>query len=1003
MVEDNPITRKSVRLALEVEGYRVSEAASGEAALTSMRRVAADLVLLDLLLPDTHGADLIVELRALPGGSDIPILAFSGFISRMEEARVAAAGFTDFILKPIEPSRLVVLVANYLTPRTDMSPAAAGRRLLLVDDDPVQLKLSRLQFAHAGFTVQVARDGSDALAQARLDRPDLIVTDVLMPNMDGFELCLAVRYDAVLHAVPLMMISANYLEDADQELGKQVGANAFVYRDQGFPFILKTALEILADPSPSPTIQPEDFDVGRYTQVVRQLERQVKLQAACAQRTVVQSAILHEMGLISETLARRKDLESALDEILAYCLDGAGLSKGALYLTEEDGPLILRAQFGCTDALENARAFFGMPEVFERSLRSGETIILPSSEIPLNRANQLLSQANAKSALLLPVRFGERDFAALLLLSLHRDLLEEDWLAYGRALAAQIGQSIALSRAFYRLSESELRYRSLYETANDGICITDDEGRILDANPAARKLFGYPIELLRGIHLGHILAGPDRERWPVALTEYQRSGTLQGEFTYLTPTGFLKTIEVRGTRARAGAYLNIVLDISERRLAEQTIHHLAYRDTLTDLPNRAALHDRLKLVLRDAHTNRQTLALLILNLNNFREVNDTLGHRNGDEVLKHAGGRLKDILWESDMVARLAADEFAVLLPRLARERDIDVVARKIIEGFKAPFMVADIPIDVQPSFGIALFPEHGVDADILFQHADVALYAAKAHYQPYVIYDIDIDHHDPQQLSLMAELRSAIAAGALLLHYQPKVDLRTHAVTGVEALVRWRHPKRGLLPPFEFIPTAEKTGLIDELTHWVISSALQQAKIWQDKGIILEVAVNISTRNLQDRDFVQRISELLSHAGATPGQLSFEITESAVMLDRMGAKSKLNALRQLSITFAIDDFGTGYSSLSYLRELPVSQLKIDKSFVSHMLEETGSAAIVRSTIDLAHNLSLSVIAEGVEDQATAEKLFEMGCDFGQGYFFCRPIVAQELESWLRAQQGSTN
>lgn len=1000
IVEDNPITRKSVRIALGVEGYRVAEAASGAAALEATRAEMPDLVLLDLLLPDIRGAELVPQLRALPGGSEMPILAFSGFVSKMEEARIASAGFTDFILKPIEPSRLMGLIAGYLAPRSSaIRLVAAGRKLLLADDDPVQLKLLRLQFEHAGFGVSTATDGSDALDRAREDRPDLIVTDVLMPNMDGYELCLAVRYDRDLHATPLIMISAHYLEGADRALGERVGANAFFYREEGFPKLLQTALAVLDQPGPPPSIEPDDFDDERYTQVVQQLERQVNLQLACSQRIAAQSAILHELGMISETLSKRRDLESALDEILAYCLDGAGLSKGVLYLTEADGPLIMRGQFGCTETLEQARSFFGMAEVFQRALRSGETIIIPSADVLATRGAQFLHQSRSRSALIIPLQFGDQDFAVLLLLSAQHDLLDEDWLAFGRALATQIGQSVALSRAFCNLASSEHRYRSLFETANEGICVTDNEGRIIDVNPSASKLFGYPAELLHGIHIGHILAGPDRSRWPASLADYHRSGKLQEEFSYLAPNGAVKTLEVRGTRAQPGANLNIVLDISERRYAEQMIHRLAYRDSLTDLPNRVSLQEKLQTVLNTPGV-KPAVALLLLNLNNFRQINDALGHRNGDELLKQVAIRLKDILWESEMVARLAADEFGAILPQLASQRDIDFLVRKIVDAFKPPFVVAEIPLDIQPSMGIASCPEHGSDADTLFQHADLALNTAKTRHHPYAIYNAADDRFSPQQLSLMAELRTAIAQEALVLHYQPKVALSSGEVLGVEALVRWRHPQRGLLPPAEFILPAEKTGLIDELSRWVTKAALGQSKLWAEAGLPLEMAINISARNLQDSEFVEHTIDMLAQTACLPQQLVFEITESAIMLDPDGAKHKLNLLRELGIRFAIDDFGTGYSSLSYLKDLPVSQLKIDKTFVSH-ISEAGSAAIVRSTIELAHNFALSVVAEGVEDEATAAQLREMGCDVGQGYYFCRPIPSEELEIWLRTHSLS--
>lgn len=996
VVEDNPITRKTVRLALQAEGHRVAEAEDGRSALAQWQQETPDLVLLDLLLPDMHGAEVLKQLRALPDGADVPVLAFSGFITKMEESRAAGAGFTDFLLKPVEPSRLARTVAGYLAPRAARAPVPIKRhRLLLVDDDPVLLKLLRLQFEHIGFKVDVAHDGAEALTLAQHAASDVIVTDVLMPHMDGFELCLAVRQDPRLRQVPVVMISANYVEDADRRLGERVGASAFIYREQGFDAIHQAVQASLQQPVPDTTASTHEIEVERHAQIMRQLERQMTLHAACAQRNVVQSAILHELSLISDALAQHKDLETMLNEILAYCLDGVGLSKGVLYLVENDGQLALHAQYGCQDVLQPAGAFFGVPALFHKALRARETVMVPSVDIVRTDAETLLRRTQAKSALIIPVRAGEQDVAVLLLLSLHRDLLEQDWLAFGRVLAAQIGQSVTLSRTFYRLSESERHYRMLFESANDGICVIDDDGRVVDANPAACALAGRVLEEFRGTVLGELMIPKDAERWPTVLGEYVRKGEMQDEITYNLKAGTVKTVEVSGVCIAPGRNLIMARDITERKRTEATIERLAYRDALTDLPNRTALQERLRQALAEAKDKQQPLALLFLDLNNFRDINDTLGHLNGDRVLTQVAARLKEVLWESDMVARLAADEFAVLLPRLANRRDIALVTRKLTEAFRTPFTVADVPLDVQLSIGVALYPEHGGSVDELFQRADVALHAAKANHQPHSIYDAAFDHHDPKQLRLMAELRAAIAQEALTLYYQPKWDLATGAVAGVEALVRWPHPAHGLLLPGEFIPLAEKTGLIDDLTRWVIKAALYQAQQWRSAGFTVEIAANISARNLLDSDFVAQTIDLFTQSGSDPKQLVFEITESAIMSDPEGARKKLNALHKFGVQFAIDDFGTGYSSLSYLMQLPVSHLKIDQSFVAHMAEP-GSASIVRSTIDLAHNLNLRVVAEGVEQQWQADRLREMGCDIGQGYYFSRPIPAEELLPWLR-------
>ncbi len=445
---------------------------------------------------------------------------------------------------------------------------------------------------------------------------------------------------------------------------------------------------------------------------------------------------------------------------------------------------------------------------------------------------------------------------------------------------------------------------------------------------------------------------------------------------------------------RPVSLVGVVQDITERKQTEQKIQRLAYVDVLTDLPNRASLFQRLKAAVQRARDKRQALGLLLININDFRDINDTLGHENGDRLLVEVAARLRRALWDSDTIARLTGDEFAVLLPRLAQRNDIDLVVHKILGALKPVITIAEVPLEVRPAIGIALYPDHGLDASALYRHADVALNVAKTKRQAYTIYDAAFDIYDPQRLSLMAELRAAILADHLQLHYQPRIDLRSRTVVGVEALVRWQHPKRGLIPPDDFIPAAEKTGLIDDLTLWVLRTALFQAKRWHEQGLTLEVAINVSARSLREAFLASSVRELLEQTACAPGRLILEVTESAIMLDPAGAMRELEAVRKLGVQFAIDDFGTGYSSLAYLRRLPVSHLKIDKSFVIE-IRDPKNAAIVRGTVELAHSLGLSVTAEGVEDKATYTALKLLRCDQAQGYYISRPLTADAFNAWL--------
>lgn len=435
-------------------------------------------------------------------------------------------------------------------------------------------------------------------------------------------------------------------------------------------------------------------------------------------------------------------------------------------------------------------------------------------------------------------------------------------------------------------------------------------------------------------------------------------------------------------------------DITERTQTEMRIKRLAYHDVLTGLPNRVALDRQLLKSIEEATANNETLALMVMDMVDFRVINDTLGHQNGDSLLIQLAERLKTTLWESDMVARLGGDEFAVLLPRLAQAEDVEIVVKKIVQALETPFQVGGVMLDVQMAMGVALYPEHGEDAHLLLSHADIAMYEAKEKQQTSALYDPATDHIDSQQLALITELRHAIHTGQLTLHYQPVLSLATGKPVGMEALVRWPHPTRGVIFPDQFIPMAEHTGLIHSLTLWVLRAALQQLQAWRVAGHAFYMAVNLSAVNLRQPQIVANIQQILAEFAVPANLLVLEITESAVMLDPDHAQKILHALRKLGIQLAVDDFGIGHASLAYLKTLPVHKLKVDKSFVMD-LDDDGNAAIVLSVIEMAHRLNLNVTAEGVEDQNALDQLKLFNCDTAQGYFICRPVSSDAIDAWL--------
>jgi diguanylate cyclase (GGDEF)-like protein len=430
------------------------------------------------------------------------------------------------------------------------------------------------------------------------------------------------------------------------------------------------------------------------------------------------------------------------------------------------------------------------------------------------------------------------------------------------------------------------------------------------------------------------------------------------------------------------------------------IEYQATHDTLTGLPNRVLLHRQLNEMMTTAVDSSRILGLMLLDLDRFKEINDTLGHHVGDMLLREIGPRLNAVLGNDiSLLCRLGGDEFAIAAPR-ADEESIKQLAKKLLTALREPFYVAGTTLEIGGSIGIALFPQQGTDSHVLLRYADVAMYAAKRSGSGVALYDPREDQHSPDRLALMNELNAGIRADQLILHYQPKIDVATRRIVGFEALVRWQHPRRGRLGPDAFIPLAELGDTIQPLTLQVVRMALMQQQLWRARSLPHHMAVNLSARNLIDDNCIAQLKLLIAEFEVEPGTLEFEITETALMSDPAGAATTLRSLAQLGVRLSIDDFGTGYSSLSHLNRLPIHALKIDRSFVRSMANNPQDAVIVQSTIGLAHNLKLQVVAEGVEDIEALTLLQYSGCDLAQGYYIGRPLPAADVEQQLLQQKS---
>jgi diguanylate cyclase (GGDEF)-like protein len=442
----------------------------------------------------------------------------------------------------------------------------------------------------------------------------------------------------------------------------------------------------------------------------------------------------------------------------------------------------------------------------------------------------------------------------------------------------------------------------------------------------------------------------------------------------------------------AVSVIGTLLDVTDRKLAEERLAHLAHHDALTGLPNRTLFQERLSQALLHAQRHEGVVAVLYMDLDRFKSVNDTLGHSVGDALLKVVASRLTSVVRISDTVARSGGDEFIIVLADVARESDVQNIAEKVIEAFVEPYIVGRDEFFISTSVGVSLFPQDGVDADTLVKNADAAMYQAKERGRNNIqYYAAEIQEVTRRRLSLESDLRRAIDREEFILHYQPIVAVTTGAVTGFEALVRWQHPSRGLLAPMDFIPIAEEVGAIVPLGEWVMRTAAAQQKKWERLGATKgRVTVNISARQFQRRDLPEMVGRIVSEFAIRPGTLELELTESTVMRDVNDGMHALEQLREMGVSISMDDFGTGYSSLSYLKKFPISSIKIDRSFIHDLNNDPFDEAISLAIIALARSLKMRVIAEGVETRAQLLKLRRMGCDEAQGFYFSPPVPAAD-------------
>ncbi len=545
---------------------------------------------------------------------------------------------------------------------------------------------------------------------------------------------------------------------------------------------------------------------------------------------------------------------------------------------------------------------------------------------------------------------------------------------------------------------------SVIESMIETVIFVSADYTIKKINLSGLKILGYMDKELQGKPLDFLLAAGHNAE---TLIDKARTEPLEIDFIAKHGGRIPVIFSASMVDADEGQFERIIcvateiskLKRTEEKLREKELHlaHLAYHDPLTGLPNRLLFHDRLSQAIASCRRSSKGLALFFLDLDRFKNINDTLGHRVGDLILVEMSLRLKNLLRQTDTVARLGGDEFVIIIPDIEHSRQVSELAVKILRELSKEVRIEAQLLHLTTSIGISLFPGQGDNEEALMRNADVAMYHAKAQGRNnFQIYSADIDSHAKEVMSLENELRMALGEEQLSLHYQPQVDLDSGLLVGMEALVRWKHPTRGYIPPDVFIPIAEDSGLIHPLGDWILGKACQKAVEWQKQGLAdMLMAVNISAKQFSQPDFLNKLRAVIHESGINPNLLELEITESTLMEQIDGVVGKMRSLRELGVHISIDDFGTGFSSLGYLKTFPINKLKIDKSFVHDLTTDPNDAAIVSSIISLANSMNLMVVAEGIETGEQLQFLKSKGCHVGQGYYFCPPLAEQDLESKL--------